>query len=192
MNMPAARDWRQMNEWIADLLKRRTGDDVETWNARVRESGASDEASLRAWLAERGVTGYPQNLLVMERFGYPDFLLASADELIDGQYADRTALRPILDAVLVRAGQVGAVTIQARKTYVSLVTPRRTFATVQAATRRRVDLGLRLANPPLGGRLQAAGSVGGGSVSARIGLASVDEVDDEVEHWLRRAYEENV
>jgi len=24
-------------------------------------------------------------LLVMERFGYPDFLLASADELIDGQ-----------------------------------------------------------------------------------------------------------
>ena len=48
MNMPAARDWRQMNEWIADLLKRRTGDDVETWNARVRESGASDEASLRA------------------------------------------------------------------------------------------------------------------------------------------------
>ena len=79
MNMPAARDWRQMNEWIADLLKRRTGDDVETWNARVRESGASDEASLRAWLAERGVTGYPQNLLVMEQFGYPDFLLASAD-----------------------------------------------------------------------------------------------------------------
>ena len=138
------------------------------------------------------MTGYPQNLLVMERFGYPDFLLASADELIDGQYADRTALRPILDAVLVRAGQVGAVTIQARKTYVSLVTPRRTFATVQAATRRRVDLGLRLANPPLAGRLQAAGSVGGGSVSARIGLASVDEVDDEVEHWLRRAYEENV
>jgi hypothetical protein len=192
MNMPAARDWRQMNEWIADLLKRRTGDDVETWNARVRESGASDEASLRAWLAERGVTGYPQNLLVMEQFGYPDFLLASADELINGQYADRTALRPILDAVLVRAGQVGDVTIQARKTYVSLVTPRRTFATVQAATRRRVDLGLRLANPPLGGRLQAAGSVGGGSVSARIGLASVDEVDDEVEHWLRRAYEENV
>jgi hypothetical protein len=181
-----------MNTWIADLLKRRTGDDVEVWNTRVRESAASDEASLRTWLTEQGVTGYPQNLLVMERFGYPAFLLASADELIDGQYADRPSLRPILDAVLVRAGRASNVTIQARKTYVSLLTPRRTFATVQATTRRRVDLGLRLANAPLGGRLQAAASMGSSSATARIGLAAVDEVNDEVEHWLRRAYEENV
>ena len=40
-----------------------------------------DEAALRAWLNERGVTGYGQSLLVMERFGYPDFLRADADEL---------------------------------------------------------------------------------------------------------------
>src|SRR5690606_10259670 len=128
--------------------------------ARVRESGAHDEASLRAWLTEQGVTGYAQALLVMERFGYPDFLLATADDLIAEQFADRPALRPILDAVLVRAGYVGEVTVQARKTYVSLHTPRRTFAVVQATTRRRVALGLRLAAPPLGGRLQAATSMG--------------------------------
>ena len=191
MSMPGARDWRQMNQWMADLLKRRTGDDVETWNARVRQSGVGDEASLRAWLAARGVTGYPQMLLVMERFGYPDFLLATADKLVEGQYADRPTLRPILEAVLARAGQVGSVTVQARKTYVSLVTPRRTFAAVQATTRRRVDLGLRLAEPPLGGRLEAAGSMGSSAVTARIGLSSVEEVDDDVERWLRRAYEEN-
>jgi hypothetical protein len=29
------------------------------------------------------VTGYAQQLLVMERFGYPDFLTVTADELID-------------------------------------------------------------------------------------------------------------
>jgi hypothetical protein len=28
-------------------------------------------------------------LLVMERFGYPEYLLASADALLAGQYADR-------------------------------------------------------------------------------------------------------
>ena len=44
-------------------------------------------------LVGRTSSGYPQMLLVMERFGYPDFLLASADELIDGQYADRPELR---------------------------------------------------------------------------------------------------
>ena len=31
----------------------------------------------------QGVTGYPAMLLVMERFGYPDYLQATADELIE-------------------------------------------------------------------------------------------------------------
>jgi hypothetical protein len=184
-------DWRWRNRWIADLLERRTGQDVAAWNERVREFDPADEPSLRAWLTEQGVTGYPQMLLVMERFGYPDFLVASADALIDGQYADRPALRPILDAVLARAANVGQVTVQARKTYVSLLTPRRTFAAVQATTRRRLDLGLRLASQPPSARLATAASMGSGQVTVRVGLASVDEVDDEVEGWLRRAYAEN-
>src|SRR6266511_1364763 len=184
-------DWRERNQWIADLLKRRTGDDVETWNARIREAGFGDEASLRAWLANQGINGYPQMLLVMERFGYPAFLVASADELIDGQYRDRPALRPILDAVLARVVTVGEITVQARKTYISLLTPRRTFAAVQATTKRRVDLGLRLADQRPIGRLESAASMGSGAVTVRVGLTSVDQVDDEVERWLRRAYDEN-
>ena len=60
----------------------------------------ADEASLRAWLSKKGVTGYPAMLLVMERFGYPDYLQASADDLIETQYADRPAMRAIYDAVL--------------------------------------------------------------------------------------------
>jgi hypothetical protein len=98
------RDWRRRSAWIADLLKRRTGDDLESWTTRVDAGAFLDESSLRAWLTEQGVTGYPQQMLVMERVGYPAFLLASTDELIDGQYADRPQLRPILDAVLAAAG----------------------------------------------------------------------------------------
>ena len=67
--------------------------------------------------------------------GYPDFLTADSGELIDGQYADRPQLRPILDAVLAVLPALGPVTVQARKTIVSLVSPRRTFAVVQATTR---------------------------------------------------------
>jgi len=86
------------------------------------------------------VNGYPQSFLVMERFGYPDFLTSSADELIDGQYRDRPELRPILDAILARVAAAGEATVQGRKGYISLLTPKRTFAAVQAATKRRVDL----------------------------------------------------
>jgi len=122
-----------MRRWSASLLERRTGAGVDEWNRRVRTSGAdSDEPSLRAWLGQQGITGYAQQLLVLERFGYPDFFTATGNELIEAQYADRPELRPILDRVLALAESLGEVTIQARKGYVSLVGPRRTFAAVRA------------------------------------------------------------
>src|SRR5713226_795248 len=125
MEVPMAqtRDWQGMRDMSSRLLKERTGEDVDTWNRRIKRERLSDAKSLRAWLTNQGVTGYAQSLLVMERFGYPDFLLASADELIEGQYADRPQLRPIFDAIIDAAAALGAVTIQARKTYVSLVSP---------------------------------------------------------------------
>jgi Domain of unknown function (DUF5655) len=189
--MTQARDWSDMVAWSADLLERRTGAGLAEWNRRVRQTGIDTEPALRAWLGEQGITGYAQMLLVMERFGYPDFLLASADELIDGQYADRPHLRPILDRVLAVAGMVGDVRLQARKTYVSLVGPRRKFALVRPTTRSRVDLGLRLAGQPAGGRLQVAKSLGDDTMPVRIGLSAVVEVDDEVVEWIRQAYAAN-
>ncbi|TMD09068.1 MAG: hypothetical protein E6J01_02880 [Chloroflexi bacterium] len=176
---------------MADLLQRRTGANVAAWKARIRRQHLADEASLRSWLAEQAVTGYSQQLLVMETFGYPEFLLASADQLIEGQYADRPALRLILDVIVAHLPRLGKVTLQARKGYVSLLTPRRTFATVQPTTKRRVDLGLRLAKPKAVGRLARASSMGNSQVTARIPLSAPEEVDDEVITWLRRAYDEN-
>lgn len=133
--MGQIRDWGAMREMYARLLKERTGEDVDTWSLRIREADLHSESELRAWLAAKGITGYAQKLLVMERFGYPDFLLASADELVDGQYADRLQLRPIYDAIIGAAAGLGEVAIQTRKTYVSLVSPRRTFARIQPTTK---------------------------------------------------------
>lgn len=177
-----------MMAWSAQLLERRTGASVDEWNARVVESGIDDEADLRQWLTDRDVTGYAQMLLVMERFGYPPFLKASAQELIDAQYEDRAGLRPILDRVLALAGGLGALTVQARKTYVSLVAPRRQFAVVKATTRDRVDLGLRLDGMEPDGRLLPAKRLANETINLRVPLASVDDVDDEVVALLERAY----
>ena len=178
-----------MYESIAESLVKRTGEGVDAWNAKVREhGGAADEPALRAWLTEQGVTGYPQMLLVYERFGYPDYLLASADELVEGQYADRPALRPILDAVLALLPDIGEVSVQTRKTYVALLTPRRTFAAVQPTTKQRVDLGLRLEGLSSTARLRPAPNFGQSAVTMKVGLSSPEEVDDEIEGWLRLAY----
>ncbi len=114
---------------------------------------------------------------------------AEAEELIVGQYRDRPRLQPVLDAVLTALPVLGPVTVQARKTCVSLSTPRRVFAIVQPTTKSRVDLGLRLEHEGPGGRLLAARDLGAATV--RIPLTRPGDVDADVLGWLRRAYQEN-
>ena len=122
----------------------------------------------------------------------PATLSPEAVELIDGQYADRPHLQLVLDAVLAALPALGPVTVEARRTLVSLVTPRRTFAIVQATTKNRVDLGLRLEGPLEGpgvARLQPAKNLGAATV--RIPLTEPADFDDEALGWLRLAYEQN-
>jgi hypothetical protein len=185
----AVRTWAEMRESIAERLIRQTGHDVAWWNDRVAaHHGLADESALRAWLTGECVTGYQQMLLVMERFGYPDFLLASADELLHSQYAGREQLRPILDAVVAAVAMFGPVDVQARKTYTSLLTPRRTFAAVKPATRTRVDVALRLDGVAPEGRLLDGRNTAGGGLNVRLALESVEDLDAEALELLRQAY----
>jgi hypothetical protein len=187
--MVQTRDWQGMRELSARLLRERTGEGPEVWMRRIQEAQIASEEQLRVWLKERGVTGYAQSILRWERFGYPDFLIATADELVDAQYADRPHLRPIYNAIVQAALALGDVEIQARKTYVSLLTPRRTFARIQATTKSRVDLGLRLEGFEPAGRLRP--SKIHESTPLQISFTSPDEVDQEAIAWLERAYDQN-
>jgi hypothetical protein len=187
--MAIIRDWQRNREMWIRVLEKQTGEGLEAWNTRVRQRPWSDERVLRRWLDSQGIRGYAQGLLVMERFGYPDFLRATAEQLVDAQYGDRPRLRPIYTAIVEAADALGEVIIQARRTYVSLVTPRRTFARVQPTTRSRVDLALRLDNQKPGGRLQPSRIHA--TMRVQIGLSAVSDVDAEVVTLLRRAYLEN-
>jgi hypothetical protein len=187
--MTKTRDWKRNREMWVRVLEKQTGEGVTVWNRRIRTQRLGDEPSVRAWLTRQGVTGYAQSLLVMERFGYPDFLLATADQLIEHQYADRSQLRPIYDAIIGAATTCGDVIIQARKTYVSLVSPRRTFARVQPTTKTRVDLGLRLEGRRPNGRLQA--STIHETMRLQVSLTTRHDVDSDVQKWLQQAYAEN-
>jgi hypothetical protein len=188
--MPEMRTWQAMRDQITGQLERQTGEGVEAWNRRIEAAGPVDEPALRAWLKqEHEVTGYPAMLLAWETFGYPDFLTATADELVDAQYADRPDLRPIFDAVIAAVSALPGAEIQARKTYVSLVSPRRMFGIVQASTKKRVDLGLRLDDVEPQGRLLLAKSLGSDRITRRLALESVEDLDDEALDWIRRAYD---
>ena len=188
-SMTSTRDWQHNRDMWVRVLENQTGEGVNAWNQRIGRERLRDEPSVRAWLARQGVTGYAQSLLVMERFGYPDFVLASAGQLIDRQYADRPHLRPVYDAIVSAATRCGEVVIQARKTYVSLVTRRRTFARIQPTTKTRVDLGLRLDHQLPTGRLRP--SKIHETMRLQVGMTTAKQVDSDVQKWLQLAYTEN-
>jgi predicted transport protein len=80
------------------------------------------------------------------------------------------------------------VRAEGRATYIPFVR-RRQFAAVAAATRTRVDLGLRYTNPPDNKRLLSKGLPG--QATHRVALESVGDVDSEVVDLLHAAYEQN-
>jgi len=186
--MPEARDWRAMRDQGARLVEERSGESAEVWMARIDAEGPADAEGLKAWPTDRGLAGYAREHLIRERFGYPHYLVDSAETLIDAQYADRPALRPIYEAVITAALGVGEVELQARKGYVALVAPRRTFARVKATTRTRVDLALRLHEPPGGRRVPSRVHE---DSPVQISLTDVGQMDAEVCEWLARAYRAN-
>ena len=184
--MAETKDWQRNRSMWVRVLERKTGQSLEVWNRRIRRGGFADERSLKAWLGRQGIDGYAETLLIMERFGYPDFLRASAQELIDGQYEKCPHLRPIYDAIIAVADTLGPVAVQARKTYVSLVSPRRTFARVQAVSGKRVDLGLRLDGETPGGRLLP--STNHETMTLKLSLTAPQDLDAEARDWMRKAY----
>lgn len=182
------RDWKNTRALWIKTLENKTGHGLAYWNQRIAEMNPSDKDSLRGRLKQEGVTGYSAQVLVMERFGYPGFIAASGAELIDAQYADRAQLRPIYDRVLKAAHEFGEIVVQARKGYVSLLSPRKTFARIQPTTKTRIDVGLLLTGQKPGGRL-VPGKIHE-TMPVQIALSSAKDFDSEAVKWLRKAYEE--
>lgn len=182
--------WADIRLWEMGMLQQATGHGLEHWLGRIRELNLPNPTALRDWLTEEGVTGYPRALLVHEAFGYPDSTVRAADELIDAQYADRPALRRILDAVLLCAGELEDVSIQTRSSHMALSGPQRAFAVVQPTTVDRVDLGLCFEAPvpaPTDRVLPATEL--GADFPWYIPLQSPAQVDAEVAAWLKHAYD---
>ena len=182
------RNWEENRAMWMRVLEKQTHQNLDRWNQVIHNTAITTEQELRDWLANRGVTGYARTLLIMERFGYPNFLTATADELISQQCSERPDLRPIYDAVIKAAKECGEIIIHARKTYVSLVTPRRTFARIRPA-RNKVDLGLRLEQCEPVGRIEPSRIHH--TMTVQIALTSLQDVDPEVTYLLAQAYLEN-
>ena len=150
-----------------------------------------DQNAVRRWLREvHGVRQNSQWAIADAAAREAGWVRPTVEEYVDGQYTGaKAALRPVFDAVREAALALGDdVVVEGRGTYVPFVR-RRQFAAVAATTATRIDLGLRLPEPPASARLQPATAPG--SATHRVQLFTRADVDDEVRGLLRAAYEQN-
>ena len=169
-----------------EMIRELPGRSVEEWIALLPAEGSYRER--QAFLVERGLaSNHAAAVLWWEKNGAA--IEGGGGELIDRQYAGpKAALRPIYERVAEAIAEFEDVEVGPRGTYVSFGRPKQ-FALVKASTKTRVDVGLRLPGVPFSARLADAGSFGSGNITHRVGLEAVEDVDAELEGWLRVAYD---
>jgi len=170
-------------------LRKNTGSGLDEWVAQARATGIEKHKALVDHLkSAEGLTHGYANSVALKTFG-TDASAIGEDALMEAMFAGpKAVLRPIYDRLAGFLEGLGDdVAFAPKKGYVS-VRRARQFAILQPSTRDRFDLGLNLKGVDAAGRLEASGSWNA-MVSHRVRIAGLDEVDGEVEAWLRDAHE---
>lgn len=184
-------------KWVAEL-KQKTGRSVEEWLQLIKKSGPKDEKERRAWLkSEHGLGTNSASWLADRAEGKgsdvdsPDAYLDAAEGYVEQMFAGgKSPLRPIYDQIL-KVGLKVAKDVKACpcQTIVPLYR-NHVFAQIKPATNKRIDIGFALGDMKQKGRLiDTGGFAKKDRITHRIPLESIKDIDDEVKHWLKVAYD---
>ena len=184
---------KDMMSAITDSMQERTGRTLPEWVDLVLSSGIDplDQNTVRRWLkTKHGVLQNSQWAIadaVARASGWQE---PTAEEYVDQQYSGaKAAFRTIFDRLREIVENFGEdVRMEGRSTYTPFVR-RRQFVAIAAATRTRVDVGLRYVQPPESALLVVAN--GPGQATHKVSLTSVGAITAEVERLLRVAYDQN-
>jgi hypothetical protein len=186
-----------VQNWITSLPDK-TGKSLEQWLAFVKKHGPAGEKERREWLkAEHGL-GTNAAGWIAERAGgkggeedTPEGYLKAASGYVESMFAGAKAgLRPIYERVLELTSELGGdVKACPCQTIVPLYR-NHVFAQLKPSTKSRLDLGFALKDLPAEGKLiDTGGFAKKDRITHRIPLATLADIDKEVSHWLKRAYE---
>ncbi|MGC5172840.1 DUF5655 domain-containing protein [Microbacterium sp. DT81.1] len=170
---------------MIDNLPKNTGKSLEEWYTVLSHAGLEKHAEMVAYLkGGHGVShGYANGIVLQYR---SRDAATSDDDLVDAQYAGpRAGLRPLYEAVISAVRQFGDdVDVRPKRASVSLRRSKQ-FALVEPASAKRLQLGINVRGTAPTERLKAAT----GMCTHNVSVTSIDEVDEELLRWLRKAYE---
>jgi hypothetical protein len=184
-------------KWIAEL-KQKTGRSLEEWLRLIKTSGPKDEQGRREWLKTEHGLGTNSAWWLAERadgkgteIGDPDAYLEAAEGYVADMFSgSKASLRPVYDALLKVGLKIGKdVKACPCQTIVPLYR-NHVFAQIKPTTNKRVDIGLALGDVKAKGRLiDTGGFAKKDRITHRIPIESTKDIDDEVKHWLKVAYD---
>jgi hypothetical protein len=124
-------------------------------------------------------------------FASPAAYLAAAEGYVEQMFTGpKAALRPLYDALLTVGLSIGNDTRACPCKTIVPIYRHHVIAQIKPATRKRIDFGLALGNTKTPKRLvDTGGFKKKDRITHRIEVASIDDVDDELKRWLKRAYE---
>jgi hypothetical protein len=176
---------------MIDNMPEKTGQSLNQWFKAIAAAGLEKHGDIMKLLKDQhGVThGYANTNSILYRQqaeGGPP----AEEDLVAAQIAGaKAALKQIYDAVLTAVQPFGSdIEIAPKKSYVSLRRSKQ-FAIVKASTNSRVDLGLNLKGVEATVRLEG-GSIFSGMCTHLVRLTTPNDIDNQVIHWLRQAYDQ--
>ena len=184
-------------KWIGEL-KQKTGRSLEEWLKHIKKEGPADEKDRRDWLKKEYGLGTNTAWWLAERSvgkgeeaGDPDTYLQHAERDVEKMFSGgKAALRPIYDALLKLGLKTGK---EAKACPCQTIVPlyrNHVFAQIKPTTQTRIDMGFALGDTKPKGRLiDTGGFAKKDRITHRIPITSLDEIDDEVKHWLKVAYD---
>lgn len=184
-------------KWVGEL-KQKTGRSLEEWLQYLKKNGPKDEKERRVWLKTEHGLGTNTAWWLAERAegkgdetGDPDAYLNAAEGYVDQMFSgSKAGLRPIFDALLKLGLSVGK---EAKACPCQTIVPlyrNHVFAQIKPTTRTRIDFGFALGDmKPKGRLIDTGGFAKKDRITHRIEITSLKDIDDEVKHWLKVAYD---
>src|SRR5262245_17179550 len=187
-----------IQKWIAEL-KTKTGRSLDEWVKYINKEGPETEAERSAWLKSVHKMGSNTASWLAGRASgnpgtwdeSPEKYLKRAEGFVKEMYAGKkAALKPVYDELLDLGLSLGKdVKACPCQTIVPLYR-NHVIAQIKPTTNSRVDMGFALKDTKVKGRLiDTGGFAKKDRITHRIPITSVDEIDDEVKHWLKVAYD---
>jgi Domain of unknown function (DUF5655)/Domain of unknown function (DUF4287) len=186
-----------VQSWVVSLPQK-TGRSLDEWIQLVKKEGPRSEKERRDWLKTNHGLGTNTAWWIAERAAGRSFededpgaYLVAAEGYVAAMFdAKKAGLRPIYDALLKLGLSLGRdVKVCPCKTMVPLYR-RHVFAQIKPSTMSRIDLGLALEDTVVPERLIDTGGLAKKDrITHRVAISSLADIDTEVKHWLRFAYD---